>query len=309
MNSNSSQRGTTLLELMLAMALASLLLLMGIRFWTAVSFSQNVQTAADNVEGIFLGMRHYYQAFCRQQVDASGTLHGGGALDPVNLDLTKTAYNIDVGTLLSDGFFDNFHNVNPVVDTSQGHNGFFAYFMRVPLSTTAGNYSTYSCTGVSSSSTTPGIPTCATNSTIVLLDGTTPVSQNSSNVGNTNTIATSSYQWVVQVVVALSSTLSASDQTAFCFSINAPCLVSTAPTTTAPAACGTNTCTSTGPYLVFQRAVSALNITSSDSWAAEAYIKSFNQQYTSDTNALFNGISMDTDTGKTLSDANYLCGQ
>jgi type II secretory pathway pseudopilin PulG len=314
-NSNSRQRGVTLLEAMLAMTVASVVLLLGLRVWSSIQLQQNITAIGQNVDEVFLGMKHYYQAECRQSADAFGNTHSMvSTMDPSNL--SGTTLDINVQTLLTDGFFTNFNAFNPAVDNTKGsYKGYSAYFTVIQSSSNYPNMNTFACTGNaagSNSSATTKVysnANCSAYSSTLALNGTSPTNQGDSN-NNTITSTTRTAQWVVQVVVAFNSTYSAAEQSAICYSLNALCTTSAAPSGSTPANCGSNNCSSGGTYLVFQRPVNALSYMTSDSWGEEPYIKSFNQQYTNDSFAAFNGITTSRVSGSSSTTTeDYLCGQ
>ena len=75
------QQGVTLLELMLALAIATAVFILGIRLYAEYSFRLSESQLEANIEQFFQAMSHYYQANCRRQLDNNSNPQSVGTLD------------------------------------------------------------------------------------------------------------------------------------------------------------------------------------------------------------------------------------
>lgn len=110
------QRGVSLLELMLALAVASLLIVLGLRMYQSFTVDQEAMQLQANVNTLFLAAGNYYRANCIQYKDSTGTVTKAGALDP---SVTTSDVAVPVSTLVSSGFLNQWSPPpNSLVDTS-----------------------------------------------------------------------------------------------------------------------------------------------------------------------------------------------
>jgi type II secretory pathway pseudopilin PulG len=124
--------GITLLESLLAIAIAVSLLLLGIRQYEQYRIEASFIEVKKNVDVLFQALGQYYQANCRNLSDEAvaipagrasqttlGDLAPGGALN-VDYSTANTAYPVNIQTALSANHYlpDNWPMVTPIVDAS-----------------------------------------------------------------------------------------------------------------------------------------------------------------------------------------------
>jgi hypothetical protein len=129
-----SQAGITLLEIMLALAVASSILVLSIKMNQSWVFEQNVAQLRFSVEQLFLGMGNYYRANC-------GIQGQGGSTTPTygTLVTTTTPFAVSIGSLTSflpPAWMTTYSN-NPLVDVSGG--AVSAYILQFNLVTASVN--------------------------------------------------------------------------------------------------------------------------------------------------------------------------
>ncbi len=251
-------QGMTLLEAMLAIAIASTIILLGIRQYAQYQFTRDAFTLKYNVDLLFQGMRNYYYANCAESADGNMLLHQlAPSRSPAN------PFPVNIRTTLTNYLDPSWRPVNALINSSFGDLGFEAQFNNVIPSVTRNENFCYYYPGTSQTS-----PTC----------GSLP---------NTSAIV---YLWVAQVVVKITdpkTTVALKGLT------GADCaLQSYQPNTVVD--CSTGATTGTASYLVWQHLPSfASPDMSSGLWRATSTVKEFNLQYTNDSYwGLVSGDSM-----------------
>lgn len=288
------QKGVTLLETLLVLAIAASLIVFGIRLYNQFKYQVLEQKIAANVNQLFLGLQNYYYANCRVTLDNDSTHLSSGALDPLVSDdpTIPLTISLSVGTdLVTPGFITGWYPVNTLVDNSATDNGYFTQYNRVLTASQDPVMSVYACTG----STYP--PSCdATGGATLQTTSFQPVNQSRVIV------------WVSQVAVKLSPNLTTAQWTQIKNDLSANCVSSSTKLTDC-----TTTPTGTTGYLIWTKHPTAYNPnTASDYWTIAPYVKQFNMQYTNDGMAALSGVKDETKnptTSKIWYDPlNYLCG-
>lgn len=240
-------QGITLLEAMLALAIASSLALLGLRQYAQFKFSRDAFALKYNVDNLFQGMRNYYYANCAESKDADMTLH---TLAPSRNPSNPFPVNIPV-TLGS--YFDaKWNPFNPLVNSSFANGGYEAQFNNVVFQGDRKENFCYYYSGTSQTS-----PLCATM----------------------NNASASIYLWVAQVVVKVSDptiTLALKGLT------GADCALKDY-TSSSIVDCSQGVTTGSPSYLVWQHLPSFVSPDlSSGLGGATSAVKAFNLQYTND---------------------------
>lgn len=290
---HQNQYGVTLLETMLALAIAVSLVVFGLRVFDQFSFQAKEQKIAANVNQLFQALKGYYDANCRQSLDTNSTAQSSGRLDPLVSDTPSIPPFLtrSIATdLVTPGFLTSWQPINALVDNSATDNGYFVQYNRVLSGSIDPVMSVYACTGSSNS------PSCnAMNGSVLATSMSQPTNQSRVII------------WVAQVAVKLSDSLTPAQWIQIKNDLNADCVstsASKADCTTTPSGSG---------YLIWQRMPSAYNPNiTSDYWTSTPYVKQFNMQYTNDGVAALSGVkdeTKDSGTSKTwYNPLNYLCG-
>ncbi len=285
-------RGITLLETMLVLAIASTMLVMGIKVYSQFQFQANEQKVLANVSRLLLGLEGFYDANCRQALDSDSTPLSEGQLDPIVTDASTVVLDINAD-LLTPGFVSSteWRPNNPLVDNTGPSKGYYVQYNRVQSGGQDPVMSVYACTGPKDSS---GGSACDTTSGTVL----------ATNFQQSRVVI-----WVAQVAVKLSSSLTSAQWTQIKNDLSANCISTLSGESVA--AC-IPTPTANG-YLVWTKMPSGYHpdITS-DNWTAMPYVKQFNMQYTNDGMATLSGVKNETQDSTGIktwyNPLNYLCG-
>ena len=278
------QQGVTLLELMLALVIATAVFILGIRLFAEYSFRLHESQLEANVEQLFQAMTHYYQANCRRQLDANSNAQSTGSLDPAVIGNQATVPLNITTDLQQPGFLVNWRPLNPLVNDAASGQGYSVQFNRAMTGGRDPAMSVYACTG------TGDPPACISNTGGVLLDSTqAPPSGYLFNPYRPTRVVV----WRQQVTVRLSSSLSAAEVTQIRNDLSAV--------------------SGGGNDLVWVRATTFVSPNAtSDLWATNPYVKQFNRQYTNDGMAMMAGVPNETTDPATLrtwyNPENYLCG-
>jgi len=293
-SSNKCQNGVSLLEVMLVLAIAASIILMGMRLIGQFRYQASEQKLAATINQLFQGMNGFYYANCRQVLDQNSVAQSSGNLDPLVADASgfKSIYPLSISNLIPRiASANDWSPYNALVDNTVGEKGYFMQFNRVIESLNDPVMSVSACTG----SDAP--PSCNRTDGKVLSSSNVPSSQSH--------VAT----WVAQVAVKLSPTLTSTQWTQIKNDLGATCVSnkvgsSIATCDSSPTAAG---------YLVWTRTPAAFNPNiSSEYWASMPYVTGFNRQYTNDGMANLSGVKNETlnsTTGKSwYNSLNYLCG-
>ncbi|OGT36830.1 MAG: hypothetical protein A3F11_08590 [Gammaproteobacteria bacterium RIFCSPHIGHO2_12_FULL_37_14] len=121
MQSGKRESGITLLEMMLVLAIAAVLILMGLRQYRVLRTDTDVQQVRYNVDTLFQAAARYYEVNCSMKTDASGN-SVPGELNPAKwTDLTLpyggSAINV-ISLLRSEGFLTEILPSSPIVSAS-----------------------------------------------------------------------------------------------------------------------------------------------------------------------------------------------
>lgn len=122
-----SEKGITLLEIMLVLAIASFIIVLGLRQYTAMRTGAEANRILFNVDAIFASMANYYKAEC-------GGIRKNGEFKPGKLHPDNSDYqeNISISIqndLIANGYLSENLVPIPVVSTSGiGTNGYVAQF-------------------------------------------------------------------------------------------------------------------------------------------------------------------------------------
>ncbi len=244
---NKKLQGMSLLEVMLAFAIASTIALLGIRQYTQYKFARDAFTLKYNVDLLFQGMRNYYYANCAESADADMQLH---TLAPSRSP--SNPYPLNLQTTLVNYLDPKWRPYNRLVDSSFANSGYEAQFNNViPPAIRKENFC-YFYPGTSQTS-----PTC-------------------DSLSHTSAIV---YLWVAQIVVKINDskmTLALKNLT------GADCALGEY-TPSSVVDCSTGVTTGTPSYLVWQHLPSfASPDMSSGSGRAASTVKQLNLQYTND---------------------------
>lgn len=118
--------GFTLLETMLALALAFAIFGSGILFYKQYADTTNGWRVNQNVEQLFQSLSMYYHANCR-----------GGTLDPSSSPAPTSPYPVTLASLISAGYLTtgNWHALNPIIDATGPEGGYVVQFNQPTTST------------------------------------------------------------------------------------------------------------------------------------------------------------------------------
>ncbi len=240
--------GITLLEVMLVLAIASTIVLSGIRQYTFYQRDRNAFVLKYNIDILFQGMRNYYYANCAESTDTNMALHKlAPSRNPSN------PFAVTIQTMLGNYLDTTWHPFNPLIDSSFGDSGYDVQFNQISWSGARNENFCYYYPGTSQTN-----PTCGA-------------------LVNSNAIV---YSWIAQIVVKIQDpnmTLALKGMT------GANCALTdyTSPTIVD---CSTGATSGAPSYLVWQRLPSfASPDTSSGLWRAAPTVKAFKLQYTNDT--------------------------
>lgn len=128
-----SQEGVTLLEVMLALAIGSSIVMLGVKHYKTVKVDSDTHQLVYNVDQIFQAAAEYYQANCRRQVSpTTGAVVGtAGTLDPDYTPAPTNPYSVTVASLISEGYLTAALPLNPLVNNAGTNGGYFVQFNRV----------------------------------------------------------------------------------------------------------------------------------------------------------------------------------
>lgn len=244
---NKKLQGVTLLEGMLAFAIASTIVLLGIRQYSQFKFSRDAFALKYSVDVLFQGMRNYYYANCAESSDVDMTLH---TLAPSRSPSNPLPINIQ--STLTNYLDPNWRPSATLVDRTFAGTGYEAQFNNFTPSTIKNENFCYYYPGTAQTS-----PIC-------------------SSMPNTSAKL---FLWIAQVVVKIKDTKTT---LALKGLTNADCaLASYAPNTIVN--CSTGATSGTPAYLVWQHLPSfASPAMSSGLWRSSYTVKQFNLQYTND---------------------------
>lgn len=242
-----SSHGVTLLEAMLVLAIASTIILLGIRQYSSYQLDRDAFALKYNVDVLFQAMRNYYYANCAESTDTNMSLHVlAPSRNPSN------PFVVDIQNKLSSYMDTRWRPLNPLIDSSFGNSGYDVEFNQISWSGERKENFCYYYPG--------------TSQTMPICDSLT----------NTNAIV---YSWVAQIVVKMRDP---NKTLALKAMAGADCALSnyTSPTIVD---CSKGETAGAPSYLVWQRLPSfASPDTSSPLQRAAPTVKSFNLQYTND---------------------------
>jgi prepilin-type N-terminal cleavage/methylation domain-containing protein len=122
MSSFHSQRGVTLLEIMLVLVIGAMLLIFGLRQYQMYREDADARLLMNNINALMLATARFYQANCYGQSDpAGGIVAGTGLLHPSNNPPDQ--YPINIPTILVTGGYlstnlATIFPLNPIVDSA-----------------------------------------------------------------------------------------------------------------------------------------------------------------------------------------------
>lgn len=239
--------GITLLEAMLALGIATTIVLLGIKNYTQYKRDRDAFALKYNVDMIFQAMRNYYYANCANPTPASTN---SPTLAPSNNP--SNPFPITITTDLADYLGTNWYAANPLINSSFGNAGYAVQFNRVtPSATRVENFCYF-------------------------YPNTTQTSPSCGSLPNSSAII---YLWVAQVVVQVRDTrmtLALKGLT------GADCALTTY-SASSIVDCSLGVTSGNPAYLVWQHLPSfASPKMSSDLWSVAPTVKEFNLQYTND---------------------------
>lgn len=237
----NQERGVTILEIILVLAISSAILLLSVKQYQSYKVDSDVNQVLYNVDQIFQAASYYYQANCRNQVSPTTgmSIPGSGLLDPSNNPANPTVVQADY--LLQNHYLRDALPVNPIV-----------YYD--PTSALMKSY-------------------------VVQFNLVSPQSQRVINLSNGGTANGGTiYVWKIQVAVRLRNPATVSQYLNLlrgnCLSHQVGAMVTPCPST--PAAPSAN-----DTYVVFERLPSLPSAEGNSGLnATNVAVKQFNQQYT-----------------------------
>lgn len=288
--------GATLLEIMLALSIAGLFLVMGIKMYQSLQNTFQLQALRYNADQLLEAASNYYKANC-----AAGSI---SSTPPVFLSpypsntgtvsyppATTSYFPVSISSkLLADGYLANWYPSNPVVDASAGESGYVVQLNPI--------VSTFSLPVNACVVTVPGQPCLP----ITNANGSSPTQAYSGTPGGTIPMTQALVvSWVVQVAVKVTPQ---SKIGAYAALTGADCMSDTSSAGTVdPCVVGN----SSHQYLVWVRIPSAALNKQSVFSASMPLLKQFNQLYSQDPNYQFNsGLSATTSPAQ--APVYYLCG-
>lgn len=243
MTSVTKQYGITLLELLLVLAIAATVTVLGFRFYQSLALNANIEQVKSSVELLFSGVANYYQSVCKNNTILPGT--------------STTPKVINISTDMT-GFIDPALINNPLIDQTSTPTSMKGYYIQ--LNPITNSMRTYACWNFGSSTTSV---TCSNNPQ--------PSAPSPQVIPSKQAII-----WKAQVAVKLANTLNADTYKNL---MGADC-TSTIAAGGGVAPCSANT---PGQYLVWERLPSlASPQTNAGSWGYKPVLKQFNLQYTHD---------------------------
>lgn len=287
----NAENGVTLLEMMLVLAIAMSMLVLGVKVYDQFQFQANEKKIMANVNQLFQALQGFYYANCRQTLSPTSVPQPqtSGALDPTQTDplggppLAKKVISIQ-NDLISQGFMPaGWRPVNVLLgDPDQTY---FVQYNRILPKGADPVMSVFACTGDQAP------PSCNKTSGAELSTAELPSQQSRVVI------------WNLQVAVKLSDNLSKAEQNVIKNDLRADCISTLATDSVTPCAADP---TENG-YLVWTKSPSAYNPdTTSVFWLANPYVKQFNRQYTNDPMATLSGVTNEAQTW--YNPFNYLCG-
>ena len=248
-----SQRGVTILEILLVLSIGVILIMMSIRQYQALSVDNNIRQLKANVNTILQGMAAFYYVNCNGSYNPTTGVTTPGLLNPYSNNSTTYVVNVN-SQLVTPGFISTTYSTivpfNALVNTSNGGQpaGYVAQFNRVDQARNI-------CTSGTNVVNGPNDPNC------------------------TSTAKTGiSVLWLAQVAVELNSNIPSSEYTTYKNLTDADCL--SALNGTQVNACSQNT---PGNYLVWERLPSMVtteNQTTTTLWGNNVNLSEFKQLYT-----------------------------
>lgn len=298
------QKGVTLLEALLALAVIALIITFTLRqysYYQRQSYFTNLQY---NVDQLFQAMRNYYSANCFGSYDSTGTLIPG-TLNPANTALTSlTAPKpINLQTDLLDKNYlsaSAWHPENQLLISGAAPPDYniFYYLQFNPYQPAVQGVTINSCTTYQNPpTTTVGSPRC---------DAITPTQ--TSTISNTNIVV---LNWSSQVAVQLPGNLTYEDAQSYMLKLDATCVSQAGTVVNTIEPCSSVSGTLTPPlYLVWERMPSFSSQNSMTTyWQSLPGIKQFNLQYTHDQMMELQGYGTTVDgTSGAGVTSYYLCG-
>jgi Tfp pilus assembly protein PilE len=290
----SIQKGITLLESLLALAIASTIILLALRSYNTMQKNEGMQAVNANIDFLFVAMSQYYRANCGTTnydstgADVSAYYAGTGAvtnrgtLNPLSFaSSTPVSYAINLfsgsDNLVLDGYM-NLKNLaySSFVDSSGGANtGYFLQFNPSTITTEQFN----ACAGTTASSCMA--PTSGATGT-------------SAKTGTGTKVLIWNAQVAVKIAPSVSNSLA--KMIAYKNALGADCISSVNSGIVTPCNAGPTP----GNYLVWSRLASDPSPKTMDSlWSYMPSVKQFNLQYTHD-----QFYEMNNPTGTYY----YLCG-
>lgn len=254
-NPRNKIKGMTLLEIMLVLAIAASMILMGIQLYQSSETEKNYFVLKTNVDLLFQAMKGYYQTECDLYFSENGSVGSKGALtfNPANAPIPPAFASISFDVTTVNRYIASTwpRYTSVVYDNSSEAASYFAQFN--PLTGT--NKKTYACWYFGS-----GSPVCDPASTL-----------SSSNI----------VLWQAQIAVKMKDP---AKTTYYVGIAGADCAVDTIPSD-APVNCATGGVTMgvSANYMVWQRlpSFSSPNIRSPN-WISNPVVKEFKLQYTHD---------------------------
>ncbi len=241
-------QGITLIETMLALAIAISIILFSIRQYTQYKRERDIQLLAYHVDILFQAMRNYYYANCGNLTTPT--------LAPTSSYTPPNPFPISIITDLESYIDQGWQRGDPSIDTSFGESGYAVQFNRM-ISTQTKRQETF-CYYFA------GQP------------------QSCAALANNNAEL---YLWLAQIVVKMRDSAMT---LAYKGMLNASCAIADfSPDTATVVDCNTEGVTSGKPaYLVWQKLPSFVSPKmNSNLWAMMPYLKAFNLQYTHDRQA------------------------
>lgn len=254
----NTSKGLTLLEVMLVLAIASVILILGMSQYQSLQIDQNIKQANYNVDYLFQGLRNYYYANCRGQYNPSSssyaqyTNYSNGTLNPSQSPPSPFPVSITSSTgLLGLGFISKWPQISSSIIDSTNSNAYVVQFNLIQQS----SKTTSGCWNI-----VPGGLACTT------ITSETPVRL-----------------WTAQVAAKILPA-KVSNALAYKAMLLADCVSSLSGSTVTPCATSTGGGGSNNTYLVWTRLPFNASSSKNASLLAPsmAVLKEFTAQYTND---------------------------